>query len=106
MREAHGDIVESKPFRVRRSDIDNNDHVNNIRYIEWMQEGLDESLYENMRIQRLGIVYRKEVLLGDSFTVGFMRDKDNPGHMDHVISVDGEVNAQGYTKWAEKGLLE
>jgi acyl-ACP thioesterase len=106
MKEVHEDIVESKPYRVRRSDIDNNDHVNNIRYIEWMQEGLDKEILGNMRIKRLGIVYKKEVLLGDSFTVGWAEKEGESGHIDHVISVDGETNAQGYTKWAEKGLLE
>ena len=106
MKELEGDMKESGPFRVRRSDIDNNDHVNNIRYIEWIQEGLDGEVYQDMRIRRLGMVYKKEVLFGDSFMTGHMRDEENPNHMDHVISVDGEINAQAYTEWAEKGLLE
>jgi acyl-ACP thioesterase len=106
MKELDGRTVESGPFKVRRSDIDNNDHVNNIRYIEWIQEGLGEEVHRTMRIQRLGIVYKKEVLFGDSFMTGHMRDEENPNHMDHVISVDGEINAQAYTEWAEKGLLE
>ncbi|MCR3956865.1 MAG: thioesterase [Gudongella sp.] len=106
MKDLDGDIAESGPFRARRSDIDNNNHVNNIRYIEWLQEGLGEEIYLSKRIQRLGIIYKKEVLLGDSFSTGFIMDEDRPGHINHVISVDGETNALGYTQWAEKGLLE
>jgi acyl-ACP thioesterase len=106
LKELDGRAVESGPFKVRRSDIDNNDHVNNIRYIEWIQEGLGEEVHRTMRIQRLGIVYKKEVLLGDAFMTGYTRDEENPGCFDHVISVDGDINAQGYTKWVEKGLLE
>jgi acyl-ACP thioesterase len=106
LKELDGRAVESGPFKVRRSDIDNNDHVNNIRYIEWIQEGLGEEVHRTMRIQRLGIVYKKEILLGDSFTAGYRRDEVDPKHMDHIISVNGEINAQGYTKWVEKGLLE
>ncbi len=106
MKDLDGSIVESGPHKVRRSDIDNNNHVNNIRYIEWIQEGLGEEVHQTMRVQRLGIVYKKEVLLGDSFMTGHVRDEEMPGCFDHVISVDGEINAQGHTKWAEKGLLE
>lgn len=29
------------PFRVRRGDLDLNEHVNNVRYLEWMQEALE-----------------------------------------------------------------
>ncbi|MGM0397064.1 MAG: acyl-[acyl-carrier-protein] thioesterase [Bacillota bacterium] len=105
MKQLSGEIVETGPIRVRKSDIDNNNHVNNIRYIEWMQEGLPEEIYNDMRIHRLGIVFKKEILLGDSF-VTLWRKGEEEGHLDHLISVHGEQNAQGYTLWKEKRLLE
>ncbi|WP_422485323.1 acyl-[acyl-carrier-protein] thioesterase [Gudongella sp. DL1XJH-153] len=99
MDELSGDLVESRIMRVRRSDIDNNNHVNNIRYVEWMQEGLEDGVLDSMMLHKLGIVYKKEILPGDEFKTNWSRDEKNDKFFNHVISVNGELNAQGYTLW-------
>ncbi len=49
---------------VRRSDVDINRHVNNVHYIEWLFEPLDESQTAR-RLRRLDIKFRAEALCGD-----------------------------------------
>lgn len=102
MGELSGEVVESRLMRVRRSDIDSNNHVNNIRYIEWMQEGLEDGVLDNMKLHKLGIVYKKEILPGDEFRTNWSRDEKRDKYFNHAISVNGELNAQGYTLWKEK----
>ena len=106
MEDEPGNLQSSDLMKVRKSDIDSNNHVNNIRYIEWMQEGLPEHLTRDRRISGLGIVYRKEILPGDEFVSRWWEDKVQTGRIHHEISVPGEKNAQGFTLWKEKGLLE
>ncbi len=102
MDESTGDLVESRLMRVRRSDIDSNNHVNNIRYIEWMQEGLEDRVLDNMKLHKLGIVYKKEILPGDEFKTNWWRDEKRDKYFNHAISVNGELNAQGFTLWKGK----
>lgn len=99
------DMIESRPVVVRKSDIDNNNHVNNIRYIEWMQEGFDSDIINDLRIYKLGIVYKKEILLGDTIISKYCENKNINGRFEHVISVNNKQNALGYTQWKEKKLL-
>lgn len=53
-----------KKILVRRSDLDMNQHVNNARYLEWMQEPLN--LGQISRIKKVDIVFMKESVYGDS----------------------------------------
>lgn len=84
---------------VRKSDIDNNQHVNNIKYIEWMQEEIPNDVFDNRRIKKLAVNYRKEVLPGDSVMSSVTPDITIQGAFWHIISVNGETNALGYTQW-------
>lgn len=90
---------EGETFSVRRSDIDNNRHVNNIRYIEWMQEKVPQDILDNKMIVRLAVNYKKEVLPGSKVLSAAMKDEAEGLSFWHVISVDGEINALGFTQW-------
>lgn len=52
----------SKHFYVRRSDLDINRHVNNVKYIEWALE----TLPEDTEISEIDIEFRSECRLGDA----------------------------------------
>ncbi|MDX1618418.1 MAG: thioesterase [Balneolaceae bacterium] len=58
-----------KIFSIRRSDLDVNDHVNNIRYVEW----ITETLGEDDRIERLDIEFKAECGYGNDVEVGSER---------------------------------
>ena len=48
-------------FKVRRSDIDYNNHVNNTKYLLWIIEGVPNNIYENYILSEFEIVYKKEI---------------------------------------------
>ena len=47
------------------SDVDYNGHVNNVRYIQWIEDSLDSALLEKARSIRLDINYVSEILPGE-----------------------------------------
>lgn len=60
--EAKQKMSGSKTFTVRRSDLDVNEHLNNVRYIEWALETLPET----QNITELDIEFRTECTLGET----------------------------------------
>ncbi len=56
-------------FRVRRSDLDLNDHVNNVHYVEWLAESVPEELWRNADVSALDVEYKRAVKFGDTVTV-------------------------------------
>lgn len=107
--EEHGfdGYTDLKPFEAaagrtittRKSDIDNNNHVNNIRYIEWMLEKIPDEVSKDKKLKRLAVNYKKEVLLGDTIRSILTTDTVSGDRFFHLISVDGETNALGMTEW-------
>jgi len=47
------------------TDVDFNGHVNNVRYIQWIEDSLDRQLLENADKMRLDINYLSEVMYGE-----------------------------------------
>ena len=54
-----------KQFKVRRSDLDINQHVNNVNYIEWAVESVPEEIYNQKTLTGLEINFRAESKYGD-----------------------------------------
>ena len=55
-----------KIIPVRRSDLDMNKHVNNARYLEWMEEPLNEG--QIYRTNKVDIIFLRESVYGDTIT--------------------------------------
>lgn len=53
-------------FTVRRSDLDLNDHVNNVRYVEWALEAVPETVRTGRQPRRLDVQFRAESVYGDT----------------------------------------
>ena len=51
---------------ARYSDIDYNGHMNNARYIQWIEDALDPEIFESARQIRLDINYLAEVKPGET----------------------------------------
>ena len=93
-----GAVHGRSPIRVRLSDHDFNDHVNNVHYVEWALESVPEE-YRRRRVSRLDIVFRQEAKAGDelescSETLG-------DGVLRHTITrvSDGALLATAETGW-------
>lgn len=53
------------PFRVMRSDLDSNGHVNNVFYVNWALEAVPDTIAESGLIG-MEVSFRAEALYGDS----------------------------------------
>lgn len=61
--------VAGATFTVRRSDLDVNRHVNNVRYAEWALAAVPEALLGTHRLAALELHFRAETTFGDAVVV-------------------------------------
>jgi acyl-ACP thioesterase len=87
-------------IRVRFSDHDFNDHVNNVHYIEWALESIPEA-YRRGFVTNLDIVFRQEAKAGDELES--CSEVVNDGLLRHTITrlSDGALLVTAETKWTK-----
>ena len=51
-------------FKVRYTDIDSNNHVNNTKYIDWAIETLPEDIVNNYVLDEVKVTFEKECKYG------------------------------------------
>ena len=85
---------------VRRADTDINRHVNNVHYVEWLFEPLDDALFAR-RIVRLDIGYRAEARHGD-VVVSEVAPAENGAATVHSLrrKSDGTLLVTAVCHWA------
>jgi len=67
-----------KEFSVRYSDIDSNNHVNNVKYIGWAIESTPEDIVDNYAVNDVKVIYEKEIAYGEKLKVlTHIEDLDN-----------------------------
>lgn len=49
-----------KSFAVNRYDIDSNNHVNNVRYMQWLMESIPDEFFNKARMQHIQGTFLKE----------------------------------------------
>ncbi|MCK5201493.1 MAG: hypothetical protein KAR21_24235, partial [Spirochaetales bacterium] len=76
----------SKLFHVRYSDLDLNNHVNNIKYIEWGMEGVDPDYRKKHIPYSLEINFLSEAKYGDE--VNLSMKQISSGDFLHSILID------------------
>lgn len=59
----------SKEFNIRYSDIDSNEHVNNVKYIEWAIESVSIDIIKEYELKRVKVVFEKETTYGHKVIV-------------------------------------
>lgn len=99
------DINGFSKFKVRRSDIDYNNHVNNTKYLSWMIESMTDKVYNDYRLSAFEIIYKKEVKYGDTISTGYVLETRNDCRLEfnHLISdFDREEHSLGKTIWLKK----
>lgn len=58
-----------KEFDVRHSDIDFNEHVNNVVYASWILETIPLDITNNYSLENIKITYEKEAVLGEKVII-------------------------------------
>jgi medium-chain acyl-[acyl-carrier-protein] hydrolase len=64
-----GEVLLRKEFPVRLADLDINNHVNNLHYLEWVVESVPEEYWAGRTIVELDLEYKKQVMYGDTVRV-------------------------------------
>ena len=72
-------------YTIQRRDIDTNGHVNNINYIDFALETLDEDIFNNNSFDNLEIFYKKEIKLKESIKCYYSFEYNK-----HVITIKSE----------------
>ncbi|HAC15878.1 MAG TPA: hypothetical protein DCE78_08040 [Bacteroidetes bacterium] len=83
-----GDVVKSIRFPIRRSDLDINQHVNNVRYMEWVLETLYE--VQNIRPRFLDIQFKSEGKYGEVA----ISERYDAGSGDHIHRIVRESDGK------------
>lgn len=69
--------VQSKiTYKVLRSDIDINNHVHNLYYLDFAYEALPEEIYRNEELNNIEIMYKKEIKLGEQILCLYTREEN------------------------------
>ena len=69
-------------YTVRRADIDVNNHMHNLNYIELANEALPEEVYKGALFNDVRITYKKEIKLGDTVKCKYAFQDDK-----HIVVV-------------------
>lgn len=77
-------------FRVRRSDLDLNRHVNNVSYVEWVLESLPPEIHDLAVLTDLEVHYIAEAFSGDRVVARSLKQKGKDLSFFHAILREGD----------------
>ena len=81
----------AREFFVRQADIDINEHVNNVRYVDWALEAIPPELKQENRLENIQIVFKKETTYGHKIHSQVeIKDKEPGKYTVHRIIDDHE----------------
>lgn len=69
----------SVSHRAAYNDLDYNGHVNNAKYVEWIENLFDTDKYAGADIATFDIKYHKEIKFGENVTMDIISDNEFPG---------------------------
>lgn len=85
-----------EPVTVNYGDLDQNGHVNNVRYIEWILNSLPLEFHQQRRIRSVEVNYLSEAVYGHAISVC---EKGDELTLDHSIRADGEDLFRARSVW-------
>jgi medium-chain acyl-[acyl-carrier-protein] hydrolase len=89
----------TKEFKVNRFDVDTNQHVNNIRYLQWALDSIPDEIIDNNYLHSIDGRFIAEAQYGDeitSFTDRYIRDNS----LVHTVKThNNKICATAITLW-------
>lgn len=76
-------------YKILRSDIDINEHVHNLNYIDFAYEVLPEKIYKSDELNNIEIMYKKQIKFDDDIVC--LYSNENNQHTVSIKSKDGKV---------------
>ncbi|KAG6655843.1 hypothetical protein CIPAW_05G245000 [Carya illinoinensis] len=77
-------------LKPKRSDLDMNHHVNNVKYVRWMLETIPDEILDSRQLSSIILEYRKEC--GSSDKVQSLCHPDDDGILKDGLKQTNEVN--------------
>jgi len=95
--------IHTKEFKVGRFDVDTNQHVNNIRYLQWLMESISEEISDNLYLSVIDGRFIAEAQLADIIISFFEKDINDNSYI-HTIKTQGnnKVCATAKTIWKKR----
>ncbi len=92
-----------KQFHVNRFDIDTYQHVNNIRYLQWMSESIPDDITDHYFMHTLNGRFLREAQQDDTL-ISCTNPLSESGHFEHSIrsANEGHFCAAAKTIWKKK----
>lgn len=91
-------------FRVRRSDLDLNRHVNNVRYIEWVLESIPAGIPDHAVLTDLEVNYIAEAFSGDRVMARCLKHEGKDPSFLHAVLREGDSQEllRARTSWKSR----
>jgi acyl-ACP thioesterase len=87
-------------YDIFRSDVDSNNHVNNIRYFHFLLESLPEELVDKYYLKKINAKFFTEAKLGEKIQVYINEKLGNNNFLHTMKSFDDEKTfAKAHTQW-------
>lgn len=74
-------------YEIKRRDIDINNHVHNLYYLDFAYEALPQDVYENKVFDKIRIMYKKEMKLNDKIICYYTNIKNK-----HIVTIKSRDN--------------
>lgn len=94
-------IDHEKEFQVRQADIDVNQHVNHVQYVEWALEALPPEITRAWKLRGLQVAFKKETVYGQGIRTRAEVHEDDDGLqcLHAIIGEDGQEKSALRTFW-------
>lgn len=93
-----GENTPKHTVRVSYSDIDYNGHTNSMQYLQWILDAYPIEKIYGQEIDRLEIIYAREVLYGETVDV-YYKDLDGSTTLFAVKAPDGSDCVRAQIRW-------
>jgi acyl-ACP thioesterase len=77
--EERGNLQKTGERKALYTDVDYNGHVNNVSYIQWIEDALDPQILEKAKRMRFDINYLNEILSGETIEILSAPVEDDSG---------------------------
>jgi len=93
----------AKEFKINRFDIDTNQHVNNIRYLQWLIESIPEEIIDNYYLYSIDGRFIAEAQYGDSIVSLIEKDWNDYSFVHTIRTLnENKVCATANTIWKKR----
>lgn len=86
LNEPKGEFSNRFDYTILRRDLDTNNHVNNLNYIDFALESLPMEIYESNSFKEINIMYKKQCLLGDKISCLYYHNENK----EHIVVIKSE----------------